>query len=114
MLRDWQRDAGDIDLLKGIRTQHLRRHLPCNRNHRHGVQHRRGQSRHKVRRARPGSRHAHAHAARSPRVAIGHVRGALLMPHQHMVDGRELAQRIVDRQNRATGIPKDGRRAFTG
>ena len=36
------------------------------------------------------------------------------MSHEHMVDGRKLAQRVVDGQDRAAGIAEDGGRAFAG
>ena len=54
---------------------------------------------------------AHADLARGARVAVGHVRGALLVAHQDVVDGK-LAQRVVDGQNGAAGIAEDVGDAF--
>ncbi len=113
MFRNRQRDARDVDLLERIRAQHLRAHLPRNRHHRYRVQHRRSQSRHKVCRSRPRRSHTYPHPPRSPRIPIRHMRRALLMPYKHMMDGRKLPQRIIDRQNRPARIPKDYRRVFT-
>ena len=64
----------------------------------------------------PGPRggHADADAAGGARVAVGHVRGALFVPHEHVVDGGELAQRVVDREDGSAGIAEDGGGAFAG
>ena len=48
------------------------------------------------------------------RVAVGHVRGALLVAHEHVVDGGELAQRVVDGKDGSAGIAEDGGDAFAG
>ena len=113
VLGDGQRDAGDVDLLKGVRAEHLRRHLPGDGDNRDAIEHGRRDAGDEVGRARPGGRHAHADLAGGARVAIGHVRSALLMPDEDVVDG-ELAQRVVDGQDGAAGIAEDGGDAFAG
>ena len=45
-------------------------------------------------------------ASRGARVAIGHVRGALLVAHQNMVNGG-LGHGIIGRQDGAAGIAED-------
>ena len=54
-----------------------------------------------------GGGHADADLAGGARVAVGHVRGALLVAHEDVADG-ELAQRVVDGQDGAAGIAEDG------
>ena len=81
---------------------------------RDAVEHGRGEAGDEVGRAGAGGGHADADAARGAGVAVGHVRGALLVAHEHVVDGRELAQRVVDGQDRAAGIAEDGGGAFAG
>ena len=48
----------------------------------------------------------HAHAARGAAVAVGRMRTALLVAHQDVAQ-RELAQDVVDRQDRAAGVAED-------
>ena len=43
---------------------------------------------------------------RGAAVAVGRVRTALLVPHQDVAQ-RELAQDVVDRQDRAAGVAED-------
>ena len=50
----------------------------------------------------------HADLARGARVAVGHVRCALLVADQDVMDGK-LAQRVVDGQDGSAGIAEDGR-----
>src|SRR5205809_1501615 len=56
--------------------------------------------------ARAGGGHGHADATAGARVAIGHVRGALFVAHEDVVQLR-FTKCIIDRQNRAAGITKD-------
>ena len=48
----------------------------------------------------------HTHSAAGARIPIGHVRGALLVPHQHMVDA-VLRHGVICRQNGSAGIAED-------
>src|SRR6059058_2938950 len=50
--------------------------------------------------------------ATRPRVAVGHVGGALFVPHQDVMQFR-FAERVVHRKNRAAGITKNVAHAET-
>ncbi len=113
VLGDRQRDAGDVDLLKRVAAEDLGRHLAGDADDRDGVQHGGGDAGDEVRRAGAAGGHADADPARGARVAVGHVRGALLVAHENVVDG-ELAQRVVDGQDGAAGIAEDGGDALAG
>ena len=60
-----QRDAGDVDLLEGVLADERRGHVAGDGDDRDGVQLRRGDAGHEVRRAGAGGAHAHADPARS-------------------------------------------------
>ena len=53
-----------------------------------------------------GSGHGHTDAARGARIAVGHVRGALLVAHQNVMQ-LGFAKRVVDRKNRSARIAED-------
>ena len=59
----------------------------------------------------PGGRHCDAYFTAGARVAVGHVRRALLVAHQDVMN-RAVPQRVVRRQNRAAGISEDVLHAF--
>ena len=111
VLRDRQRDAGDVDFLKCVRAQHLARHVAGDADDGDGVEHGGGDAGDEIGRAGAAGGNGHAHIARGARVAVGHVRGALLVAHQHVTDGK-LAQRIVGGQNSAARIAEDVRNAL--
>ena len=54
-----------------------------------------------------GGGHADADLAGGAGVAVGHVRGALLVADQDVMDG-ELAQSVVDGEDGSAGIAEDG------
>ena len=99
-------DAGDVHFLKGIGAEHLAADLPGDADHRGRIQHGRGNAGDHVGGARAGSGHGDADAARGARIAIGHVRGALFVAHENVMQ-LGFAKRIVDRKNRAAGIAED-------
>ena len=70
-----------------------------------------GDAGHQVRGPGPGGGDRDADAAAGPRVAVGHVRGALLVPDQHVPD-RVVEHRVVRRQDGAARIAEDGAHAF--
>ena len=70
------------------------------------VHHRGGDAGDHVGRAGPGRRDRDADLAGRARVAVGHVRRALLVPHQDVAD-RVVEHRVVGRQNRAARIAED-------
>ena len=106
VLGDGKSDAGDVRLLEGVASENRAAHLARNAHDGRRIHHRRGDSGDHI--GRPGTRRRqrYTHPAARPRVSVGHVRGALFMPHQHMVDLR-LGQGIVGRQNGAPGISED-------
>ncbi len=101
-----QRNAGDVDFLKCVRAQHFARHVAGDAHDGDRVEHGGGDAGDEVGRAGTAGGNGHAHFARGARIAIGHVRRALLVAHQHVTDG-ELAQRIVGGQNSAARIAED-------
>ena len=114
VLGDGQRDAGDVDLLEGVGAEDLGGDLAGDGDDGDGVEHGGGEAGDEVGRAGAGGGHADAGASGGARVAVGHVRGALLVAHEHVVDGGELAQRVVDREDGSAGIAEDGGGAFAG
>ncbi len=61
---------------------------------------------HQVRRARPRRRHRDSDFAGGPRVTVRHVRRALLVAHEHVVNPR-LEKRVVDGQDGAPRVAED-------
>ena len=55
----------------------------------------------------PGGGQAHAHLARGPGVAVGGVAGALLVPHQDVVDV-EIVEGVVQGDDLPPGKPEYG------
>ena len=70
------------------------------------VHHRRRDAGHHVRRAGTRRRDRDADLAAGARIAVGHVRRALLVPHEHVAD-RIVEHRVVGRKNGAAGIAED-------
>ena len=101
-----QRDAGDVHFLKRVGAQHLAGHVAGDADDGNRIQHGGGNAGDEVGCAGAAGGDGHAHLARGARIAVGHVRGALLVAHQHVVNGK-LAQRVVGGQNRAAGIAED-------
>ena len=64
-----------------------------------------------IRGARTRCRDRDADSAAGARVAVGHVRGALFVPHQHVTD-RVIEHGVVGGENRAARIPEDRVHAF--
>ena len=67
---------------------------------------------HEVGRARPAGRQAHAHFAGRARKAVGHVRRALLVPDENVLDVVAIENGVVDRQHGPAGIAEDMRHPF--
>ena len=111
VLGDRQRDAGDVGLLKGVGADQLAAHLAGDADDRRRVHHRRGDAGDHVGRAGARGRNRDADAAARARVAVGHVRRALLVADQHVPD-RKLEHRVVGRQDRAARVAEDVGHAF--
>ena len=67
-------------------------------DYRYGVEIGVGDTGHQIGSTGPGRSHADAHLAGSPGIAVGGMRGSLLVTHQDMPDLRVLRQGIVKRQ----------------
>ena len=66
---------------------------------------------HHIGRARSRRSDGHNDAARCARVTVRHVRRALFVAHQYVMNVAEL-QRVIGGQNRAAGIAKDRRNSL--
>ena len=108
VLGDRQRDSGDVAFLKSVGADHGAADLAGDANDRGGVHHRRGDPGDHVRGARAGGGYGHSHSSAGAGVAVGHVRGALFVPDQNVVDLGS-GQGVVGRQNRAAGIAEYAR-----
>src|SRR5262249_16281320 len=106
VLGDGHGDAGDIDFLKRVGAEEFAADLTGYADNGRGVEHGSGDASHHVGGAGAGSGHGHAHAARGTGVAVGHVRGALLVPDENMVQLGS-AQRVVHGEDGAARIAKD-------
>ena len=106
VLRDRQRDARDVGFLKRVGSDQLAAHLAGDADDRRAVHHRGGDAGDHVGRARPGRRNGDADLAARARVAVGHVRRALLVPDEDVAD-RIAEHRVVRGQNRPARIAED-------
>ena len=113
VLGDRQRHARDIRLLKSIGSDCRDRHLARYRQNRRRIHHCCCQPRYQIGRARPAGGDANADFARSPRITISHMRRALLVPHQNMMEPVVvLGYRVVRGQYRAARIAEHDVNAF--
>ena len=103
VLRDRQRDAGDVGFLERVRPDQPAADLAGDADDRRRVHHRRGDAGDHVGRAGARRRNRDADAAAGAGVAVGHVRRALLVPDQDVPD-REVEHRVVGREDGAARI----------
>ena len=103
VLGNRQRDAGHVGFLKRIGPDELAAHLAGDAHDRRRVQHRRRDAGHHVRGAGARGGDRDTDSAARPRVAVGHVRGALLVAHEDVADGI-IEHGVVGRQNRPARI----------
>src|SRR6266581_3064537 len=106
VLRDGHGDAGDVGFLEGVRAEELAADLAGDANNRRGIKHGGGDARDHICCARAGSGHGDADAAARAGVPVGHVRGALLVADEDVVNGGS-AQRVVGRQNRPARVAEE-------
>ena len=106
VLGDRQRDAGDVGLLERVGSDERAADLAGDADDRRRVHHRGRDAGHHVRRAGPGGRDGDADLPGRARVAVGHVRRALLVAHEDVAD-RIVEHRVVRRQDRAARIAED-------
>ena len=112
MLRDGQRDAGDVGFLERVRANQLAADLTGDADDRHGVHHGRGDAGDHVGRAGAGGGNRDADLSGRAREAIRHVRGALFVPHEDVPD-RVVEHRVVRRKNRSSRIAEHARDSLT-
>ncbi len=106
VLGDRQRDAGDVGFLEGVRSDEAAADLPGDADDRRRVHHRRRDAGDHVGRARPGRRDGDPDAPARARVAVGHVRRTLFVPHEDVPD-RKVEHRVVGRKNGPARVPED-------
>ena len=101
-----QRDAGDVDFLKRVGAENFAGDVAGDADDGNGIEHGGGDAGDEVCRAGAAGGDGDADLARGARIAVGHVRSALLVANEDVVNGK-LAQRVVDGQNRAAGVAED-------
>ena len=100
-------DADRVAFLECVVADEMRRHLSGEAHERGRVHERVGQSGNGIGGAGTGGHQHAADLAGRARIAFGRVHGALLVPHQDVLDLRLLEQRVVDRQHRSAGIAEE-------
>ena len=107
MLGHGQSDAGDVDFLERVGAEDFRGDVAGDADQRNGIEHGRRDAGNEIGGAGAAGGDGHADLARGARVAVGHVRCALLVTDEDVVNGK-LAQRVVDRQDGSAGITEYG------
>ena len=110
-LGNGQGDAGDVYLLEGVLADQALAHVDGDEHHGGRIHVGGSNASDQIGGARAGGGEAHAHLAGGAGVAVCRVRGALFMGRQNMTDLLAIAVKlklIVDVQNCAAGITKDG------
>ncbi len=106
-----QGDAGDVDFLKCVGAENFAGDVARDADHGNGIQHGGGDAGDEIGCTGAAGGDGDADLARGARIAVGHVRGALLVADQDVMNG-ELAQRVVGGQDGSAGIAEDGGDAF--
>ena len=106
VLRDRQRDAGDVGFLKGVVANQLARHLAGDADHRHRVHHGGGNPGHQVRGPRARRGDGDADASSRSGIPVSHMGRALLVPHEHVPHGI-VEHGVIGRQDGPAGITED-------
>ena len=105
VLRHRQRHAGDVGFLERVRADEAAADLARDADDGRRVHHRGRHPGDHVGGARTGRRDGDADPAGRARVAVGHVRRALLVPREDVADGI-VQQCVVRGQDRAAGVPE--------
>ena len=101
---DGLRNADHVRFLEGVRAEQVGWDLAGDRDDRHAVHLRSCQAGDKIGCARPARCDAYTNAAGRPSVAVGHVRGTLLVAYKDVVDAPVafiFGQGVIGRQNGA-------------
>jgi hypothetical protein len=107
VLHDRSRDAHGVAFLERIEPDRRCRHLSGDDHHRDRIHVGGGDSRHGVCDSRTRRHQRNADVAGGAGVAVGGMHGGLLVPHQHVLNGFLLVQRVVDVQHGAAGVAPD-------
>ena len=107
-------DADGVAFLERVVADQMRRHLPGDADQRDRIHQRVAQRRHHVGGAGARGHQHHAGQSGGARIAFGGVAGALLVPHQDVLDFALLENLVIDRQHRAAGIAEDVLDAMIG
>ena len=100
-------DADGVAFLERVVADQVRRHLAGDADQRDRIHQRVRQRRHHVGGARSRGHQHHARLAGGARIALGGVAGALLVPHQDVLELALLEKLVIDRKHRAAGIAED-------
>ena len=109
VLRDRADEAEHVGLLEGVAAHERRRHLARDRHDGDTVHVRAREPGHEIRRAGTRGGDAHTDASGRARVPVGHVRRALLVTDEDVVDPRMVRQCVIQRKACAAGVAKDDR-----
>ena len=112
VLHNRARNAHHIGFLKGVFTYEVRGDLPRQDDHRDGIHVGRGDAGNRVGRTRPRGHQYHTRFAGRARIAIGGVRGGLLVAHQYMGHFAGFEQGVVNVQDCTARIAENVLYAF--
>ena len=101
------RDADGVAFLERVIADQMGRHLAGDADQRNRIHQRVGQRRHHVGGAGARGHQHDAGLAGGARIAFGGVAGALLVPHQDVLDIALLEDLVIDRKHRAAGIAEN-------
>ncbi len=113
VLGDGQGDAGDVDLLKRVGAEDFAADLACDRHNGNAIEHGGGNAGDEIGGAGAGGGDTDADFTGGTGVAVGHVRGALLVADENVMDG-ELAQGVVGGEDGSARVAEDFVHAFAG
>ncbi len=112
MLNHRHGDAHNVGLLEAVGTNNAARNLTGDNHQGHGVHIGGSDAGNRVGCTRARGNKNHAYFAGSTGIAICHMRGALLVACEHMVNLLAVVECVVDFDSLATRVAKDGVYAF--
>ena len=107
VLRDRQRDAGDICFLEPVAANQVARDVAGQHDHRHRIHVGGGDAGDEVGRAGARGRQANTGAAGDAGIAVGSVRGSLFVSYKDVLDIWVFPQRVVERQDDPAGVAEE-------
>lgn len=103
MLRDRLGNADDIGFLKGIRTDQIGGHIPCDDHQRHGIHMGCRDAGYEVGSAGAGSRKAYSGFPGGPGISVRRMDGSLLVSRQQVAEIRIVVHGVVDIEDSPPG-----------